>query len=190
MADPLTWISIGSTLLGAFGQYQAGQDAAAMADAQQQAKEYEAKQMEQQAGQARASSQRQFINEKRRKDLAESKAIAINAAGGGSSLDPSVVDILGDLESEGSYNQATALYEGEDRARDLESGADMARYQGEIDHIAGLNEKRASYFKVGTTLLDGGTSMLDKYGDDGDYSTISWNDGTSGVYQNTGRYLY
>lgn len=174
MADPVTiGLAVGGTLLQAYGQYQAGEAAQQAARAEQQQLDAQARQMRINAGQERASAQRKMIETSRQKRLMQSKAIAMNAAGGGDTMDAGVIDILGDLEAEGSYNANVALYEGEDRARDLEYGANLKNYEGEMARMGGKMEKQAANIRAVSTLVKGSSSMADKYGDSS--SNIAWN---------------
>lgn len=201
MGDPVTiGLAVAGTALSAYQQHNAGIAAQQQANAQaqlvtmqnqanmqiaqnqQMLLNNQAQQLDVNAGQERAAAQRKAIDERRRARLAESKAIAINAAGGGNTLDPSVMDILGDLESEGTYNANTATYEGEERARDLETQGNYRRYEGSVTvanakagsqigayssdvyRAAGKNEAAAGNLKAASTILNGGSSLLDKYG--------------------------
>lgn len=165
MGDPVTiGLAVAGTLFQAYGQYQQGQAADAMGKAQEIAANYQADQMKVNAGQERAAAQRKMLEEKRRGTLAQSKVQAIAAASGGGSLDPSIVDIMGDLESEAQYNADVATFEGEERARDLETGANIKRYEGAQARAAGKYEKKAYTVKAASSLLSGGSSLLEKYG--------------------------
>lgn len=162
MGDPLSIaLTVGSTVLSAVGQRNAG-------IAANQEANYRAQQAEIQAGQERASSQRAMIEELRQMRLVQSKAQSAAAASGAGALDPSVIDIMGDLETEGRYRANVKRYEGEDRARDLENSAVLARYEGK-------NAKKAGNLKAISTLASGASSMYDKYGGSDDY--IQWDDG-------------
>lgn len=154
-----TVLSVGSTVMGYFSQRNAGIAAKQEAD-------YRAAQLDQRAGQERATAQRQAMIERRRGALAKSRAQALAAAGGGGALDPSVADIMGDLEGESELNALNALYVGEERARDDESAAVLERYSGQ-------QKKKAGYLAARTTALSGlgeiagsqnTQSLLEKYG--------------------------
>ena len=193
MGDPVTIaLGVGGTILSAAGQVQAGWAADANAKAQQQALEYQAKQAEINAGQERASAQRRAMEERRQAGLASSRAKALAAAGGGTLLDPSVVNIMGDLAAEGEYNADVAMYEGEERARDLETGAQLRRYEGYMERAAGRQEKRSGYLSAGATVLKGRSSLMSKYGGGGgtfaDGSPKVTQAGGETIYWNSGRY--
>lgn len=150
LAAAVPYISAAGTILSTVGTISAGR-------AEDKAAKFQAAQMQQQAGQERAAGQREAIDERRKARLAESRALAVSAASGAGASDPTVLDIMGDLESEGEYRALTALYNGEERARGLESGAAAKRFEG-------ATAKRAGYMKGGATILGGGYSLLDKYG--------------------------
>lgn len=122
---------------------------------------YRAQQDEIRAGQERASAQRASIEEIRKMRLVQSRGRAVAAASGAGALDPSVMDIMGDLETEGRYRAATAAYQGEDSARNLENSAMLSRYTGK-------QAKSAGNTKAISTLLSGVSDLHAKY-DGGSY---------------------
>lgn len=141
--------SVAGTAMSAMGTIAAGNAAAAEGEAARQAAEYKAKQQEVQAGQERAAAQRDAIEERRQGRLAMSRGLALSAAGGGAA-DPTVVNLMGDLEAESEYRALAAIYGGEDRARNLEAGRDLSRYEGEMAYAAGkARQKNARTTAVG-----------------------------------------
>lgn len=116
----------------------------------------EADQLEDKAGNVRASSQRRAMEERRQSRLASSRALALAAATGGAS-DPTVVNILAGLDGEGEYRALTALYEGEEEGRGLEFEARNRRKEAK-------NAKRAGYIEAAGSVLKAGSSMYEKYG--------------------------
>lgn len=112
-----------SSIASGLGQIQAGKAADVSA-------KFQAGQLEQQAGQERASSQRTAIEERRRSDIAISDATAAAAFSGGGATDPTVMNITGGLAKQGEYNALSALFEGEEKARGLRLGATAARMEG------------------------------------------------------------
>jgi len=149
MAQMMMVAQILGAVVGAAGTIMGGNAANAAAKAQ-------AKQYENAAAQQRAISHRDAAGERRKGDLAGSKAQALMAAGGGTATDPTAMDIAGDIAGETEYNALMALSDGETRARQLEYGGALARYDGQ-------QAKQSSRWKAGTTLLGSGVSMLDKY---------------------------
>lgn len=146
---------------------QASAAKAAGKDANRVAK-WEAAQMERNAGQERAASQREAIEERRRGRLAVSRARAVAGASGAGVSDPTVTNILADLASQGETNALTALWEGEESARNMEFGAAGRRYEGSQAQQAGAYTakaaRRAGYFDAVGNLLEGGSDFYTKYG--------------------------
>lgn len=124
----------------------------------------EALQLEQQAGQDRASSQRAAEEPRRAARYMRSRVQALAAGSGAGATDPTVVNLENDIDAEGEYAALTAMYEGEDQARGKEFGAAVARKQGS-------SAATASYLKAGSTLLSGASSWYDKYGGGGPSGT-------------------
>lgn len=166
MGDPVTiGLMVGSTVLSAVSQAQQGKAQQKIMNAQaaqtQSIADQQAKQLEYKAGQERAVAQQKMIAQGQQKRLAQSRAQSLAAASGGS-LDPSVINILGDLEAEGSYNQGVTMYEGEEAAKGNEYQAALTRSQGtaqaNIDRFTGKVYKQAGYMGATTTLLSGASS--------------------------------
>src|SRR3990167_6406689 len=184
-------IMVASTALQAMSTLAGGKAQAAAGEAQARASEYQAQlrnaqaaAMEQGAGQERAAAQRAAIEQRRQGRFVGSRAQAIAAASGGGALDPSIVNLMGDLGSEADFRAATALYQGEDRARSLEYGAVLQRatgqgdiYAGEVARRSGIAAQNRSYVRAAgdvagglgkiaarNTLLEtGGRRGLDRY---------------------------
>ena len=175
-----------STLAATAGAVQQGQATRAANAAQAQQYEYQARLgeraaevKEQEAGQARASSQREAVDERKQGERIASRVQAVSAASGGGALDPTVIDILGRTGAEGEYRALSALYGGEERARGLEYGAAIDRSRGSADLSAATASRQAGrragqlgYLSGAGTLLEGGAalasrkrkpSMRDKY---------------------------
>lgn len=173
--EPVTALAVGATVLSAGAAIQQGAAQAKLAEyqskAQQDSLNTQAKQMEVIAGQERAAAIQKMIQQGKQKRIAQSRAQALAAAGGGGSLDPSVVNIIGDLEEEGYRNQQMALWEGEERAKDLEFGARTKRNDGatqaKIGKYAGQQYRTAGYMGAASTVLSNAAnySLQAKYGD-------------------------
>lgn len=164
MAQALMVAQVVGSLVGAAGTIMGGN--AANAAAKAQAKQYEAA-----AKQQRAIATRDMVNERRKGDLVASRAQARLAASGGDASDVTATGIQSDIAAETEYNALMALSDGETRARQLEYGGALTRFEGQ-------QAKRASRFAAGATLLGSGVSMFDKYGGGGSPSTPA----PSGVY--------
>jgi hypothetical protein len=168
MADPLTISAIGSFVSSAapfvsagmavVGGMQQSSAIKAAGKAQLAEAQYRAAQGRQIAGQERASGQRQYIEDKRKGRLAQSRAIALSAAGGGTTGD--VSDIIGDLGSESEYSALTSLFEANDRASQLESGADLALFEGRNAYSAAKTNAKTAMFEG---LSKAGGTLFSKY---------------------------
>ncbi len=170
-------LTAASTIVGTVSAIRQGQaqDIAAQTQEragqhQRQLAERQAQALELKAGQERAVSQRAAIEQRRRGALVSSRARSLAAASGAGALDPTVVGIMGDLETETEIRTLTALYEGEETARGLEYGALLERAGGEGQLFAARAGARASraaadrsFLTAGGTLISGGASLYDKY---------------------------
>jgi len=144
------WLSLIGTGINVLGQ----QKEAAVADSNARSL---AAQLNYNAGQTRAMAQRQAINERRNTAYLTSRAQALAAASGGSATDPTVTNVIGNIEGEGEYRALSALASGETQATGLETQARAARNQGSAARTAG-NISSLS------TVLSGASSFYDKYG--------------------------
>jgi hypothetical protein len=117
----------------------------------------QATQLDAQAGRERATSQRQAMEERRQARLASSRGLALAAASGGGTDDPSVVNALASIEGEGEYRAMSALYSGEESAKGMEDEADARRRGAKSTKAGGL-------IKAGSTILSAGSSLHGKYG--------------------------
>lgn len=139
---PLIFSAAGTLMQG-----QAAKDAA----------DSEAAQLEQNAGQERAISQLDASTQRRSARYAQSRAQAVAAASGAGASDPTVVDVISNIEGEGEFQALSSLYTGEERARGMEFGGKVRRREGQA-------AKTASYLKAGSTLLSGASSWQGQYG--------------------------
>lgn len=188
---------------GAVSQYRstlaAGKAAEAEGRARQVGAEYEAAQLDTQAGQERAAAQRTAMNERRKGDLVASRARAVAAAGGGALDSPDIQDILSNIENERDYRSGVALYEGEERARGLDTGAVARRYEGASYEAAGRTARNVSRSQAFGNLLSQGGSALSLYGRYGGGGppgattrgdTLSYDIGEDGIGRNYRRFGY
>lgn len=141
------WGTIASTALTTGLAIKQGRDQRASAEIQ-------ARQREEDANSAAAESQRSAIIERKRAQRMMSRARAV--AGGGAS-DPTVQNILTDIDTQGEVNALNALFSGNTAARGFRQGAQIARNEGRAASTAG-------YFDAASTALSGGASWYEKYG--------------------------
>lgn len=131
MAGAAVPLLIASTAVSAAGSIMSG-------NAQRGAANFQASQMEQQAGQERASAQRQAIAQREKAAYAGSRIQALAAAGGGGALDPTIENLRANVAGRGEFDALSALFTGEERARGLETGASARRYEGAQARRAGV----------------------------------------------------
>lgn len=179
------WVPVAATVAGTvLGMAGAGkqaegaeiQAAAARRAGEQRraAAEFEAEQLQVQAGQAVAAAQRDALEQKRQADLIESRAIALAAAGGGGASDATIVKLVSQISGEGALRAAMAAYQGDERARTLRMAAAGKRVEGAIAQDIGQSEgaaygtkAQASRISGVATVLQGGGSLFGKYGGKG-----------------------
>jgi len=155
-----TLIDVGKVvlpLLTAGGKYKAGQD-------QQQAASYTAQQLRYNAEQENAVAQFSAEEKRRQTRLLMSRALAVAAAGGGSASDPTVLNLMAGIETEGRLAAMADLYEGAARARGLNLEADAREYEGRV-------ASKAARLKASATLLTGAKGMFDAFDFGGTGST-------------------
>lgn len=152
-------IPIASALLGAAGNKKAGDASAAQAEAQ--TKQYYAA-----AGQSRAVAQRQAIEARRQAALINSRQQAVAAASGAGAADPTVVSLMTKARVAGEMDALTALYQGEQTARDL-------TYAGQLGLAAGEAAKSASQIGMASSILGGAGSLYGSVAGNGGLSSTS-----------------
>lgn len=167
-------MSIAGTVTQAQAQRQAGTNAMAMAEAQAQnaqvAANFEAQQYDYLAGQELAAGQAEAYQQRKQAALVASTALANAAASGATASDPTTVKVISDIYAQGAYQSALAMYEGEEQARRYQIDAITKRVSGQSQANAALTSGSAARSASGlnsiSTLIQGGTSLLNKYGSD------------------------
>lgn len=149
-AAALPYISAASTALAVGAQVKAGNEQKAQA-------ELLAREREEDAKAAQAESQREALIERKKAKNLMSRARAVAGASGAGSSDPTVTNILTDIETQGEVNYLNALYSGDTTARGLRTGAATARRTGQA-------AQTASQYQAASTGLGGATSWYEKYG--------------------------
>ena len=186
----MAWVAIAATVVGTALQYSAQRKAskAASEQAKQEdlAADYEAKQLEHQAGQVVAISQREALDERKKAKLLESRALALAAASGGGASDPTIVKIMSDIAGEGAYRAQTALYEGAEESRRLMKGAEARRMGGTMAGQSALSVARAREIGSVGTLFQGAGSLYAKYGMGAQTKTAPSGTLSSGSWLDTG----
>lgn len=178
MAAAGSLVGIAGLALQAGGAMAAESTAKKAAAARKAAAEFEAQQLEQNAGQSIAAAQRQAFETQRVGTYTESRARALAAASGGGATDPTVINTIATLAGETAYRKSLDLYQGEERARQLRLAAQATRMTGDIGAAASLAQGQAAVIQAGSGIasdlargyrptsspLDSGPSMYTRYG--------------------------
>jgi hypothetical protein len=146
-----------STIAGGKMAAQAGQ-------MQQTEANYQAAQLNQNAAQALASSQRQALDTTQRTNLAISTATARAGASGAAPDVGSAVANTGELAQRGSYQALTDMFNGQSKATGLENEAAGVRYTGDVEAYEGEEKESAAYLAAGGDVLSGIGSGARLYG--------------------------
>lgn len=145
--------SLTSTALGAFSKIRGGQVQAGSLNAA-------AASLNQDAGQSVAAGIQGMIGERQRTSYVVSQAIARGAGSGGVATSESALMNQGRIQAQGDYKGLTQLYEGNERAAELEQRAQGYSREASASQSSGWLSGMAS-------VLHGGQSFFDKYGRSG-----------------------
>lgn len=163
---------VAGTAISAVGTIAAGNVAARQqvlaGQAQKAANDFQAKQFEVRAKNERAAAQRSAQEIGRQKRLALSRNQAVAAAGGFSADDASTLDIQGQIEKFGAYQEAMAQYGGNAAADADLASAKASRAAGAnaltIGQESASATRMSSFLNAAGTIVGGASSMFQKYG--------------------------
>lgn len=163
LAAVAPYLMAGSAVMQMAGTIGQGNAARATADNQ-------AAQLNQQAGQTRASAQREAENKRRQGEFASSRAQAVQAAAGGNPDSFTAVENEKNLVGQGEYGALTAMYNGEERARGMDYAATNKRLEGKAAHDAGVTSGISGFASsMGKAFMpttgSSGETMASKYSD-------------------------
>jgi hypothetical protein len=119
-----------SAVFGVIGSIVSAAGTMAAGRAQQEAKEYEALQLEIKGKEERAAAQREGQEHERKADLAQSTLQARSSTSGFSATDPTSLALADEIAKYGTYQQQMAQYGGESRQEGLKGQAEAARMEG------------------------------------------------------------
>ena len=132
---------LAGTALSTIGTLQQGK-------AQQQAAEFESKQMEANAKSVEASGQHAAIARRRETDILLSRAQATAGATGFGAVDPDVLKIIGGITEEGERAFQGEIFESKTQAGQMRAQAGATRYEG-------AQIRRGSQIGAAATALSG-----------------------------------
>lgn len=124
----------------------------------------QAKQDEADANAAQVQAQAAAANERKRAKFVRSRAMAVAGASGAGVKDPTVVDILSGIDTEGELRALNALYEGDNVAAGLRSGAKTRRRMGAAAESAGYINAASSITGGVGKFAEENPSFFKKYG--------------------------
>lgn len=147
--------NLAGSITASEGQQQQGADAYAATQRQKIARQFEAEQATINAGQAIASAQKDAEEERRQTKMVTSRIIAVAAASGAGASDPTIINMIANQAGYGALKAATALYQGEDKSRQLRMVAAGKKYEAGMAELGGIAQKNASGVEANATLLKG-----------------------------------
>jgi hypothetical protein len=157
LSAALPYVAAASTVLTTAAAYQ-------QSNAQETQLEAVARAREEEANAEAAESQRAATIERRKARNLMSRARAVSAASGAGASDPTVVNQLADIETQGELNALNAMYSGSTAARGYRRGAAIARNEADATQTAG-------YLGAASTALEGASDWYSKYGGKKKYGT-------------------
>lgn len=122
--------------------------------------EFEAMQADYLAKQAIAFSHKEAFEQRRAAGLLSSRALAIAAASGAGASDQTVVQLISEVNAEGAYRSALAMYEGEESARSYTVAGLARRLSGESSASAIIAEGRS---RANAKLIEAGSIDMSRY---------------------------
>ena len=190
----MSWIADGIAVVGLVvnlsGNRSAKKAAKKRGEAIARAKEYDAQQLDQQAGQVVAASQRVAGQERHKAKVIASRALALAAASGAGASDTTVENILADIDGEGAYRASVALYQGEEHARRLKMAAQGRRLEGEAAKEGADVEAKAYDTKAAGAIVDTTSSIYGKYSKGGPGKSPTTEKNTTDTASVTSEYDY
>lgn len=144
--------------LAAAGQMFSGVSSIVGGIAAKRSADSEADQLRRKAGARRAEGVAGAIEERRQGRLNESRARAVAAASGAGVTDPTVVNLMGDIQADADYRALSRMYEGEEEAAGLDAAAKARKREGRAARLAGG-------LKGVGSILSGVDTLRSKYGD-------------------------
>jgi len=161
--NPATSIAPVGMIMSAIGSMVSAGTARQVGKAQRAESRYSADQMDLAASNVIGAGQRLSENERLKANILASRAIAVAAASGGDVSSPGVTKVISDIAGQGAYNAGVALYDAEDKARQLRMAGEGARYTGDVMEAAGKSKASAYLFNSAANLA-GSASLFSKYG--------------------------
>ena len=140
-------IGVGITALGTVVQ----------SEAKARSDEFSAEQLERNANEAEAASQRVAEEDRRKAEVLKSRARAAAAMATGSASDVGTLDLISKIDAAGEYNALSALYAGKQAGGGLRTMATSSRYGAKSARTAGN-------ISALSTIMSGAASAYPRFG--------------------------
>jgi hypothetical protein len=124
----------------------------------------DALELERDANQSQAEAQRIALAERRRARYVRSRALAVAGASGAGADDPTVRNVIEDIDTQGDMNFLNALYSGDFRAKKLRRSAEKLRRTGEAIAVAAELGAATTAFEGLSDFYKENPSFFSKYG--------------------------
>jgi hypothetical protein len=158
------YLSGAGTFLSALGQFQQGQGYLEHGIVQNEAAQFAAQQLRQNADAVQGATQRTAGDIGRQAQYVMSTQMARAAASGAGASDPSVISLMARTSAMTSYKQQTVLYQGESQARQMNLQAEADIWSGQEESRIAGKASSAADLGAAATLTKGGVSLYEKYG--------------------------
>ena len=146
-----TVVGYTGTALSALSALSSYQEGRAQSDMYKATAAYNAKVAAQEAKAEMATASRAASEERRKANILIGDTIA--QAGKSGAIDPTTINIIGDIAKEGDLRARTKMFEGADTARKIRQGSDL-------DTWTSINEARSARRKGISTAMGTGISAL------------------------------
>ena len=146
-------VSAAGTVVGGMAAKREGQ---AQASAMRQSAEFEAARLREKANEERAAAGREAAQERDKKEQMASRAIAVAASSGGGVENPTILNILDDIETKGELQAGQKMYVGKSRAAGMIDQANAGLWNADVKGQSARNRGDAAF--VGSLLEGFGTA--------------------------------
>jgi hypothetical protein len=158
MADPITWVTIISTVVSAVGAIQQSNAASASAKSQAQANDYNAQVARNQAQQSlQVSAAEQLMLSRRQRQQAGQSRAAVAQSGTG--FGGSNADILEQSDTLAELDLLNLAYEGQMRSQGFQAEAGLQTFQAGAARSNAKNARTAGYLGAARAIGGGFTSL-------------------------------
>ena len=159
-------MTVASSVMGAMSKSGQGDAMVLAAQRKKSADDFAAAQLDQNAGQAFAASQRTAIGEGRKEDVAIRDVMAHFSAGG--PISAGQLSQIAMLQAQKAYNLSSIYATGKSNEELMRAQATAKRYGGDLA-VSDANAARGSYsLAAGADLFKGAASLYSRLGESGD----------------------